>query len=385
LGLRGPLVVSRGFDRPNIFLDVVRHPDDATKRRTVVDGVADLPGPGLVYVATRKDTERYAAALAERGLRAGAYHAGRAAGDREEVHRAFLDDELDVVVATSAFGMGIDKPNVRYVAHADAPDSLDSYYQEIGRAGRDGEQARAVLHYRPEDLGVRQYFATTSVDEEALRAVLTAVRRADGALALKDLRERTELSARKAAGLVNLLQEVGAVRRERRGVAAAGDESPGRVVARAWELTDSRERINRSRVEMVRGYAETLHCRRQFLLGYFGEPHAGHCGTCDVCAEPEQREDDGVEDVMADTDVLAGTGIPEGTDVPDDGGPWPGPRTDADAEDPFPLQAAVEHREWGRGVVMRHEGDRITVFFEREGYKTLGRDLIAAQDLLHRA
>ncbi|MPV89286.1 RecQ family ATP-dependent DNA helicase, partial [Georgenia ruanii] len=392
LGLRDPLVVSRGFDRPNIFLDVVRHPDDAAKRRAVVENVADLPGPGLVYVATRKDTERYAAALAERGLRAAAYHAGRAAAEREEVHRAFLEDELDVVVATSAFGMGIDKPNVRFVVHADAPDSLDSYYQEIGRAGRDGEPARAVLHYRPEDLGVRQYFATTSVDEEALRAVLTAVRRA-GELALKDLRERTGLAARKAAGLVNVLQEVGAVRRERRGVAAVGAEAPAGVVDRARELTDSRERINRSRVEMVRGYAETLRCRRQFLLGYFGEPHAGRCGTCDVCAGPEMREDDGVEDVMADTDVLAGTGGLEGADAL--GGPTPpagriraaGPlpaAPDGDSEDPFPLQAAVEHREWGRGVVMRHEGDRITVFFEREGYKTLGRELIAAQDLLRR-
>jgi ATP-dependent DNA helicase RecQ len=392
LGLRDPLVVSRGFDRPNIFLEVVRHPDDAAKRRAVVDGVAQLSGPGLVYVATRKDTERYAAALAERGLRAAAYHAGRAADEREEVHHAFLDDALDVVVATSAFGMGIDKPNVRYVVHADAPDSLDSYYQEIGRAGRDGEPARAVLHYRPEDLGLRQYFATTSVDEEALRAILTAVRRTDGPTAIKDLRERTGLSPRKVTGLVNLLQEVGAVRRQRRGVTAAGDEAPGRVVARAQELTDSRERINRSRVEMVRGYAETLDCRRQFLLGYFGEPHPGRCGACDVCVGHEEPAEDGVEDVMADTDVLAGTGRGARAE-PEDAPGAPGASADGATngmahppagEDPFPLQAAVEHTEWGRGVVMRHEGDRITVFFEREGYKTLARDLIATQDLLRR-
>ncbi|WP_448071012.1 RecQ family ATP-dependent DNA helicase [Georgenia yuyongxinii] len=384
LGLRDPLVVSRGFDRPNLALEVLRHSDDATKRRAVVDGVMALPGPGLVYVATRKDTERYAATLAERGQRAAAYHAGRSADEREQVHRAFLDDELDVVVATSAFGMGIDKPNVRFVVHADAPDSLDSYYQEIGRAGRDGEPARAVLHYRPEDLGLRKYFATTSVDEAALRAILTAVRRADATTALTHLRERTGLSARKVTGLVNLLQEAGAVRRERRGVAAVGSEAPSRVVARAEDLTDSRERINRSRVEMVRGYAETLECRRRFLLGYFGEPHPGGCGACDVCRRdlPTDRPGDGapgVEDVVAGTDVLAGT------QAGDMSSPPSSPRHGTDPDDPFPLQASIEHREWGPGVVMRHEGDRITVFFEREGYRTLARDLLAREDLLRLA
>ncbi|WP_230977532.1 RecQ family ATP-dependent DNA helicase [Georgenia yuyongxinii] len=397
LGLRAPLVVSRGFDRPNLTLEVLRHPDDATKRRAVVDGVTNLAGPGLVYVATRKDTERYASALAERGLRAAAYHAGRSADDRARVHRAFLDDEVDVVVATSAFGMGIDKPNVRYVVHADAPDSLDGYYQEIGRAGRDGEAARALLHYRPEDLGLRQYFATTSVDEPALRALLTAVRRAGGPAAVSHLCERTGLSARKVAGLVNLLQEVGAVGRGRRGVAAVGDEAPGRVVARAEDLTDSRERINRSRVEMVRGYAETLECRRRFLLGYFGEPHPGGCGSCDVCRRDEpDMDDDGVPGAVED--VIAGTDVLEGTDRR----PVPTSATSGETtsttremsssapdvtgtDDQFPLQASVEHREWGPGVVMRHEGDRITVFFEREGYRTLDRELIAREDLLRRS
>lgn len=112
LGLDDPLVVARGFDRANLRLEVVRHTEDRASRAAVVDQAGALAGPGLVYVATRrKDTERYAAELTARGLRAEAYHAGRRATDRQAVHERFLGAELDVVVATSAFGMGIDKPD----------------------------------------------------------------------------------------------------------------------------------------------------------------------------------------------------------------------------------------------------------------------------------
>ncbi len=127
LNMEDPLVLVRGFDRPNITLDVVRHQEDKGKRQAVLERVTELgaEGPGLLYAARRKDTEQYAAALVANGLRAEAYHAGRSAADRERIHEQFLDDRLNVVVATTAFGMGIDKPNVRFVIHADIPDSLD--------------------------------------------------------------------------------------------------------------------------------------------------------------------------------------------------------------------------------------------------------------------
>ena len=104
--------------------------------------------PGIVYVATRRAAEELAAELCEDGLRAASYHAGMRGGERDDVQERFMDDELDVVVATTAFGMGVDKPNVRWVVHAEISESLDSYYQEVGRAGRDGEPAEAVLFYR---------------------------------------------------------------------------------------------------------------------------------------------------------------------------------------------------------------------------------------------
>ena len=353
LKMEDPLVLVHGFDRANIRLDVLRHLQDKDKHRAVVEQVAELKGPGLLYAATRRDTETYATELTERGLRAEAYHAGRKQSERDQVHEQFLDDELDVVVATTAFGMGIDKPNVRFVIHADIPESLDAYYQEIGRSGRDGEPAAAVLHYRPEDLGLRKFFGTHTPDEEALLAVLTALRAASGPVAKKVLAEQTGFSPRKLTGLLNELEETRYVKAGKRGVRIDAGAKLPRVVERAVELAEARQRVDRSRIEMMRGYAETDGCRRQFLLGYFGEDLPEPCGNCDNCADGSAYEED-----YDDGAAAAGGG------------------------EPFPLQAAVVHKEWGPGLVMRHEEDVITVLFEQEGYKTLSRQAVTEGKLL---
>lgn len=357
LGMTDPLVLVRGFDRPNISLDVVRHQEDKGKRKAVVDQVAALArtgGLGLLYAATRKDTEKYSSKLAEAGLRAEAYHAGRTAAERERIHQQFLDDELDVVVATTAFGMGIDKANVRFVVHADIPESLDAYYQEIGRAGRDGEPASAILHYREEDLGLRKFFGTHSPDPEALLAVLTVVKNAKSPAPKSALAELTGFPPRRVTALVNQLEEASAVTTGKRGVRLTSKAKLPALVERAVELAEARQRVDQSRLTMMRAYAETDGCRRQFLLGYFGEDMPQPCGNCDACTQAADRSE-----------------APAGMDaVP--------PASD----EPFPLQSTVIHKEWGQGLVMRHEDDVITVLFEQEGYKTLSRTAVMEHELL---
>ena len=198
LGMREPKIIVRGFDRPNIHLGVERHETAERQRRALFERVVAAEKPGIIYAARRRDTVAIAEALVARGVSAAAYHAGLRPQERETTQDAFMADDLEVVVATVAFGLGIDKPNVRFVFHAAVSDSLDSYYQEIGRAGRDGAPARALLFYRQEDLGLRRFFAGGGqVDAEQIARVARAVRRSKGAIAAKTLQDKLKLSQTK--------------------------------------------------------------------------------------------------------------------------------------------------------------------------------------------
>ncbi|HVY77255.1 MAG TPA: ATP-dependent DNA helicase RecQ [Solirubrobacterales bacterium] len=156
-GLVEPLQVRSGFDRPNLSFDVVRleGKGSVARRQALLEGGLADPAnrPAIVYCGTRRDTDELARALRESGLRALAYHAGMEAGDRSSTQRRFMEGEAEVIVATNAFGMGVDKADVRSVWHMTIPTSLEAYYQEAGRAGRDGQPARAVLLAMKADLG----------------------------------------------------------------------------------------------------------------------------------------------------------------------------------------------------------------------------------------
>ncbi|MFD7654499.1 RecQ family ATP-dependent DNA helicase [Actinosynnema sp. NPDC059797] len=339
LGMRDPLVVAVGFDRPNLSLDVRMFISDDDKRRALLDWVREAPRPGLVYVATRKDADRYAEELG-----AEPFHAGMKAAERERVQDAFMRGSADLVVATSAFGMGIDKPDVRFVAHASAPGSLDAYYQEIGRAGRDGEPARAVLFYRPQDLGLQRFLQSRHVDRDDLLALAAFVGEHPG-LRVTELAREFGRSRRKVTTGINLLERVGAVVVD--GARFRLVAEPARAADLAAEEAERLQRLDKSRIEVLRAYAETRACRRQHLIGYFGEVLERACGNCDTCWSGE-----------------AGTGV--------------------SANPEYPAQSRVHHSEFGPGTVVQSETDRLTVLFEEVGYKTLSLEAVHAADVLGR-
>ena len=359
LGLHDPTEVVASFDRPNLHLTAQLFLDDDVRRREVVDRVLGLCGDGgcigLVYCATRKDAVAYAEELGDRGVAAAAYHAGMTGAARDRVHERFLDGDLQVVVATSAFGMGIDKPDVRFVVHTASPASLDSYYQEIGRAGRDGEPAQVVLLHHAKDLSLQRFLTARRPKPAALRAVLDAVGPADGEpCTATELRARSGLGAARTTAALNLLEQAGAVLAQPDGRLRRSDVPVAKAVARATELAEQHREAVRSRIEMMRGYAETLDCRRRLLLGYFGEQLVDPCGHCDNCEAGTAR--------VADPEVDAAAAA-EGLDT----------------------KARVRHPEWGEGVVMSTEPDRVTVLFAEHGYKTLSLDAVRENALLEPA
>ena len=345
LALHDHRTVLTGFDRDNIALHVERFADPDEQHDRVlelVDELSDGVGSGVVYCRTRAGAETYAAALVERGHRAEAYHAGLGQRRRAQVHDAFMAGDVRLVAATSAFGMGIDKPDIRFVVHADVPESPDTYYQEVGRAGRDRATATAVLAYRAEDLSLGRFFATPVPKRGDVRAVVAAMTAADSDDP-RDVSDLLDFGPRKAGRIINLLRLV------RDADDLPGDADVEKVVEAVVDRAEAQRRLQESRVEMMRAYAETDRCRSAFMLGYFGAEVRDRCGICDNCT----------------------SGV-----APEEG---------RDPDAPYVVEGRVRHDEFGAGTVTDVEDDRVTVLFEDAGYKTLSLELVEEHGLLEEA
>ncbi|MFC5263132.1 RecQ family ATP-dependent DNA helicase [Kribbella qitaiheensis] len=342
LEMRAPSVVVGGFDRPNLNLSVFTFADEETKGRRLLSHVRSSRGPGVVYVATHRHAEELAAELETAGVPAQAYHAGLSVRQRREVQDGFLADRYRVVVATIAFGMGIDKPGIRWVSHAEAPGSIDAYYQEIGRAGRDGEPADIELFYRHANLGLNRFFASGGVSDEDLLAVATAIDEHHPA-DIAELAATSGLSpARVERALGRLTDARVVIVGHRFRLKARTDVE--KAVAAASAVEHDRREVARSRVEMMAAYAEHGGCRREWLLNYFGEQYQGPCGNCD-------------------NDLSGRTAAP----APDQ---------------PFPVGSRVKHPTFGSGLVERYDGTTMTVLFDRVGYKELRTAFMTYRHLL---
>lgn len=352
LGMRDPQIIVRGFDRPNIWLGVETFTDEDIKHRALIERVAEAEKPGIIYTATHRHAEEVANALCKAGMRAASYHAGMKAHEREHVQTAFLEDALNVIVATIAFGMGVDKPNVRFVFHYDISGSLDAYYQEIGRAGRDSHPARAILFYRSADIGLQRFLTSGSqMSTDEVEQVARVIATCATPIAPRALREKTHLTETKLMTALSRLEEQEAIRQLPTGEVLANtvlerESGPANVAEAVVNAQERYRQLERSRVEMMQGYAE-LHdgCRRKYLLNYFGEEYDAPCGNCDNC--------DAGRTVAYD-----------------------------ESSKPFPLNSRVIHAEWGEGIVVRYESDKMVVLFESVGYKMLSIEIVTERELL---
>lgn len=347
LHMRDPVVIVHGFDRPNLRLSVERVGSGEGKSERLLELLPSLGTPGIVYVATRQHASDLAKRLRGEGYRAAAYHAGYDKEDRQRVQRQFMEDELEVIVATTAFGMGVDKAHVGFVVHFDVPGSLDAYYQQIGRAGRDGEAAAAILLYDPEDIHLQRFLNSgAAIDADTHERIAALVISAGAAVDVRELRKATGLSATRLRTVLNHLAEVGAVEVSELGEVLPLDDAPTPDAAAeaAQKLQDRHKAFEKSRVEMMKEYAETSGCRRAYLLSYFGESFEPPCGNCDRCltGEGEQSEQDG----------------------------------------PYRVGARVVHDSFGPGQVVRYEEGKVVVLFDEIGYQSLSLDVVEERGLL---
>ena len=336
LGLRDPTIVIGDFDRPHIELSARGVRSGEEKHRELERAAAEFDGPGIVYASTHADAEAARDVLAAAGERVVLYHAGLPAAERRAAMQAFLDGSARVVTATVAFGMGIDKPDVRSVVHVDPPASLDAYYQEIGRAGRDEEAAHARLLFRPEDFGAAVHLTSRGVSG-------AAVARAAALLAAGD---PAEPSRQLTAALVRLVDLGAAVWDADGEVRWTGALDVPAVLAASDVETARENEVERTRLEMMRRYAEHTACRRSFLLSYFGQDYSGPCGNCDNDRAP--RSSDGTAE-------------------------------------PFAVGERVTSARFGEGTVQRYDGDQMTVLFDEHGYHDLLVPLVVERQLLRRA
>jgi ATP-dependent DNA helicase RecQ len=334
LGLRDPAVVIGDFDRPHIQLSVHRARTVSDKQQELVRSAGGLAGSGIVYAATHASAQAAHDTLAAAGEQVTLYHAGLSGRERHEAMTAFGDGSARIIAATVAFGMGIDKPDVRWVLHFDPPPSLDAYYQELGRAGRDERPSHARLLYRYEDFETARYLTARGVSGSAVARVAAALA-ADQPIE-PGTRQQT-------AALVRLADLGAATWRADGEVRWTGTMSVVEALAASEAETQREDEIERTRLTMMRRYTEHTGCRRSFLLSYFGQDYPGPCGNCD-------------------NDLAHAETAP--------------------ADVPFPVGGRVVSERWGEGMVQRYDGDHVTVLFDEHGYRELFVPLVLERGLL---
>jgi ATP-dependent DNA helicase RecQ len=348
LGIPNAKPIVRGFDRPNLVYEVARATSDEDKLRVLRTKLTGelRDSLGIIYTATIKNTYAVSEYLREElGTEADVYHSKLQKAERDRVHDHFMSENVKVVVATNAFGLGIDKANIRFVIHYDLPGSVEAYTQEAGRAGRDGNESVCLLLYRQSDTRVQNYFLTGKYpDVEEVQKVFGTLQyfeSQDNGVSLTDLRKISQLPLTKLKVILALLKKGGFIHNVSKGTYGIAPAIK-KHVDRSLNLAsyETKKSYDQSKLAMMLQYCETRSCRRKFILNYFGEEYSlANCGACDNCRAALAR------------------------------GAATAPSDETDAE--FRIGDIVHHPKFGQGTVERSERDLVTVLFPSHGYKTL--------------
>ena len=359
LHAKDALVVNTGIERENLAFRVHSTVNREAKLQRVADLVEEEEGTGILYTASVKSAVELFEWLKERGVNVGRYHGRMPTREREAMQARFMAGEYKLLIATKAFGMGIDKPDIRFVYHYEFPDSLESYYQEAGRAGRDGLAARAVLLYRLEDKRIQRFFLLGRHPRmEEIHRVTEAMGEQPAPAAA--IAERAGMPRRRTQAILYILKQAGLVRRT-----AAGYAAPVRDVAAAEleklveELKQRGEEDKQRLGEMMR-YAESPDCRKQLLRAYFGEEQGERCGVCDNCTETDANAAGRQAELPRGPQAEAVVAVETAVGVVETTAPETLPSREQEG---FQPGDGVRHPRFGQGRVVEQDGENLAVRF----------------------